>query len=148
MPTYVSPYTVTVISLAGGLAHCRYVDGNNQPVPSNTPLTTQTPKGQEGSLIINFTETTVDTANLRLVGAAVKTIGNDPTMNPYNYLPGTRAPADDQWIDEVIVPWGPDLYTTRGVVLLFAQVTDSGDMVNFFPSSDPQTQNNDTDSAC
>lgn len=46
MPTYVSPYTVTVTSTAGGMSHCSYVDGNGLTVPPGTVLTTSTPKGQ------------------------------------------------------------------------------------------------------
>ncbi|MBA4217136.1 MAG: hypothetical protein IIA03_04660 [Proteobacteria bacterium] len=147
MPTYVSPYTVTVTSTAGGMSHCSYVDGNGLTVPPGTVLTTSTPKGQPGELGFIFKEATVDARTLRLVGAAVKTVGNDPTMNPYNYLPATRTESDGGWTDGVVVPWSADAYTMRGVVLLFAQVNDHGDMVNFFPSSDPQTQN-DQPPAC
>ena len=141
MPTFVPPYTVTVTGTAGGLAKCAYVDGNGQPVPSGTVLTTTTPAGQDGELPFSFVETTVDGMSLRLVGAAVKTVGNDPTMNPYNYLAASRTESDGAWWDAVTIPWSADTYTRRGVVLLFAQVSSSGDMVNFYPSSDPQTQN-------
>lgn len=141
MPTFVPPYTVRVASTAGGMSHCSYVDGNGLPVPHGSVLTTSTPKGEAGELAINFTETVVDGQNIRLVGAAAKTVGNDPTMNPYNYLPATRTESDGAWVDGIAIPWGADNYTTRGVVLLFAQVTDAGDMVNFFPSTDPQTEN-------
>lgn len=143
MPTFVPPYTVTVTSTASGLSQCSYVDGNGLPVPPDAPLTTSTPKGEAGELAIVFTETTVDGENLRLVGAAAKTVGNDPTMNPYNYLSATRTQSADGWVDGVVVPWGPNNYTTRGVVLLFAQVSDAGDMLNFYPSADPQTQNDE-----
>jgi len=143
MPTFVPPYTVTVTSTVGGLSQCTYVDGNGQPVPPDVPLTTSTPKGEPGELAIKFTEATVDGENLRLVGAAAKTVGNDPTMNPYNYLPATRTQTSDGWEDGVVIPWGADNYTTRGVVLLFVQVNDAGDMVNFYPSADPQTQNDE-----
>jgi len=143
VPTFVPPYTVTVSSTAGGLAHCSYIDGNGQPVPAGTVLTTTTPAGEEGSLPITFTETQVGGQNLRLVGSAVKTVGNDSTMNPYNYLPATRTEVSDGWEDGVVVPWAANQFTTRGVVLLFAQVTDAGDMINFFPSIDPQTQNDE-----
>ncbi len=143
MPTFVPPYTVTVTSTAGGLSQCNYVVGTGAPVPPDSPLTTSTPSGQEGQLAINFTEATVDGENLRLVGAAAKTVGNDPTMNPYNYLSASRVQSSDGWVDSVIVPWGANNYTTRGVVLLFAQVNDAGDMLNFYPSADPQTQNDE-----
>ncbi|MDR7268452.1 hypothetical protein J2X20_001081 [Pelomonas saccharophila] len=143
MPTFVPPYTVTVTSTAGGLSQCTYVDGNGLQVPPDALLTTSTPTGQAGELAINFTEAVVDGESLRLVGAAAKTVGNDPTMNPYNYLPATRAQAGDVWVDGVVIPWGPNNYTTRGVVLLFVQVNDAGDMVNFYPSADPQTQNDE-----
>lgn len=143
MPTFVPPYTVTVTSTVGGLSQCTYVDGNGQPVPPDVPLTTSTPNGEPGELAIKFTEATVDGENLRLVGAAAKTVGNDPTMNPYNYLPATRTQTSDGWEDGVVIPWGADNYTTRGVVLLFVQVNDAGDMVNFYPSADPQTQNDE-----
>lgn len=145
MTTFVPPYTVTVTSTAGGLSQCSYVDGNGVAVPQDVPLTTTTPKGKPGVLAINFTEATVDGENLRLVGAAAKTVGGDPTMSSYNYLPATRTPSDDSWIDGVVVPWGADHYTTRGVVLLFAQVDSKGEMVNFYPSADPQTQNDTPD---
>ncbi|MDR7297660.1 MULTISPECIES: hypothetical protein [Roseateles] len=145
MATFVPPYTVTVTSTAGGLSQCTYVDGTGAVVPPDTPLTTSTPRGQDGELAINFAETTVDGEQLRLVGAAAKTVGNDPTMSPYNYLPATRAQSGSAWVDSVVVPWGANNYTTRGVVLLFAQVDDKGDMVNFYPSADPQTQNDTPD---
>ncbi|MDR7331416.1 hypothetical protein [Roseateles asaccharophilus] len=138
---FVPPYTVTVTSTAGGMSKCSYVDGNGNPVPDGAVLTTTTPDGQEGELAINFTEAKVRGKNLRLVGAAVKTVGNDPAMNPYNFLSASRSQAGDAWVDSVVVPWGVDHYTRRGVVLLFAQVSSSGDMLNFYPSSDPQTQN-------
>ena len=146
MPDFVPPYTVTVTGTAAGFAQCSYVDGNNQPVlPAGTPLTTTTPSGEPGELTINFVETQVGGENLRLVGAAVKTVGNDPTMKGHNYLEASRAQqAGDTWLDSVTVPWGPGQYTTRGVVLLFAQVTEAGDMVNFYASVDPQTHNTET----
>lgn len=144
MPTFVPPYTVTVTSTAGGLANCSYVDGTGKPVPSGTPLTTTTPAGQDGQLPFSFVESTVEGKSLRLVGAAVKTVGNDPTMNAYNYLQATRTESDGAWWDAVVIPWSADTYTTRGVVLLFTQVDASGDMVNFYPSADPQTQNDQT----
>ena len=144
MPTFVPPYTVTVTSTAGGLATCSYVDGTGKSVPSGAVLTTTTPAGQDGELPFSFVETTVDGKQLRLVGAAAKTVGHDPTMNPYNYLPATRTESDGAWWDGVVVPWSAGAYNRRGVVLLFAQVDPSGDMVNFYPSSDPQTQNDQT----
>lgn len=145
MPTFIPPYTVTVNSTHGGQSQCSYVDGNNAPVPPNTVLTTTTPKGDEGELPINFIEAKVEGKHLRLVGAAVKTVGNDPTMSPYNYLPATRTLTDIGWVDGVTVPWSADTYTTRGAVLLFAQVNDVGDMINFYPSADPQTKNDNPD---
>lgn len=146
MTVFVSPYTVTVTSIAGGLSHCSYVDGNGLPVPPGTVLTTSTPSGEAGSLEINFTEAVVDGKSLRLVGAAVKTVGNDPTMSTHNYLPASREPigAGGAWVNGISVPWGVDAYTTRGVVLLFAQLNEAQDMVNFLPSTDPQTRNNGT----
>ncbi len=137
--TYASPYTVTVTSTAGGLAHCTYTDASGAVVPAGQRLTTSTPEGQPGALQFNFTES----QSLRLVGAVVKTVGNDPTLNPYNYLGATRDV--ETLLDVVTVPWGVDLYTVRGVVLMFAKVDDNGDMLNFFPSSDPQVQNTDGD---
>lgn len=142
MPTtYVSPYTVTVTSTAGGLAQCSYVDGNNQQVPAGTVLTTSTPAGEPGELVFNFTEATLQRQNLRLVAAVVKTVGNDPTMGAHNYLTASRTESGGQWLDSVIVPWSIDTYTVRGVVLVFAQVDNEGAMMNFFPSADPQTEN-------
>jgi len=141
--TFVSPYTVTVTSTAGGLSQCTFVDGNGVQLPPDAVLTTSTPKGEGGELVINFLEATVNGENLRLVSAAAKTVGNDPTMNPYNYLPASRTESNGSWTDSVVIPWGPDHYTTRGVVLLFVQVNDAGDMVNFYPSADPQTQNDE-----
>jgi hypothetical protein len=143
MSTFVPPYTVIVTGTEGGLSQCTYVDGTGAPVPPDAPLTTSTPAGQDGQLAINFTEATVDGENLRLVGAAAKTVGNDPTMSPYNYLPASRAQSGDGWVDSVVIPWGANHYTTRGVVLLFVQVNDAGDMRNFYPSADPQTQNDE-----
>jgi hypothetical protein len=130
------------------MSKCSYVDGNGVPVPHHAVLTTSTPPGEDGALTINFTETTVDGESLRLVGAAAKTVGNDPTMNPYNYLPASRTQSGDGWVDGVVIPWGPDQYTKRGVVLLFAQVTDAGEMVNFYPSKDPQTENDQPGADC
>jgi len=137
--SYVSPYAVSVTSTAAGLAHCSYTDANGVVVPPGVPLTTSTPEGEAGELQFNFTES----QNLRLVGAVVKTVGNDPTLNPYNYLGATRDAST--LVDGVTVPWGPNLYTLRGVVLMFAQLDANGDMVNFFPSSDPQVKNTDAD---
>jgi hypothetical protein len=142
MTTYVSPYLVTVTSTAGGLAACTYVDGNGVTVPAGVTLTTQTPAGEAGSLDFDFGETVVDGQNLRLLGAAVKTIGNDPAMQPYNYLYATRGQSEKgDWVDYLAVPWAADMYTARGVVLLFASVDASGNMLAFIPSTDPQTQN-------
>lgn len=142
MTTYVSPYQVTVTSTAGGLAACTYVDGNGVTVPSGATLTTQTPAGEAGSLEFDFGETVVDGQNLRLLGAAVKTVGNDPAMQPYNYLYSTREQSEKgDWVDYLSVPWAADMYTARGVVLLFAVVDNNGNMVNFVPSADPETQN-------
>lgn len=146
MPTFIPPYTVTVTSTIGGLSQCTYMDGNGESVPSGAPLTTSTPEGQEGTLAIEYWEATVSGEDLRLVGAAVKTVGNDPTMNPYNYLPASRTNTPNGWMNGVVIPWGADMYTTRGVVLLFAQVDDD-EMVNFYPSADPQTQNTKPPSA-
>lgn len=143
MTTFVPPYAVTVVSTAGDMSRCTYVDGNGQPLPPGTVLTTTTSPGEPGALEINFTEAVVDGKSLRLVGAAVKTVGNDPTMNPYNYLPATRAAQGETWVDGIVVPWGVGMYTLRGLVLLFAQVNDNCDMINFLPSSDPQTQNDE-----
>jgi hypothetical protein len=140
---FTPPYTVTVNNTNGGLANCSYVDSDGQPLPDGTVLTTTTPEGEAGSLAINFVEANVGGQNLRLVGAVVKTVGNDPTMNPYNYLYGTRTQIGLTWRDEIDVPWGVDMYTRRGVVLVFAQVDANGNMVNFFPSADPQAQNDE-----
>ena len=142
MTTYVAPYTVTVTSTTGGLSHCTFVDANGVQLPADAALTTTTPQGQNGSLTIKFVEATVNGENLRLVGAAVKTVGNDPTMYPNDYLGATRTQSGNTWEDAVNVPWSADHYTTRGVVLLFVQVTANGAMVNFYPSADPQTKNN------
>jgi len=142
MTTYVSPYQVTVTTTAGGLAACTYVDGNGQTVPPGVILTTQTPAGEEGSLEFDFGETVVDGQNLRLLGAAVKTVGNDPTMQPYNYLYAVREESEKgDWVDYLTIPWAANMYTTRGVVLLFANVDSNGNMLAFVPSADPQTQN-------
>ncbi|MGQ3051340.1 MAG: hypothetical protein ACT6S0_06120 [Roseateles sp.] len=139
---FVPPYLVTVTATTGGLAQCSYVDGNGQPVPPDAPLTTTTPADQPGNLVINFVEAKVAGQRLRLVGAAVKTVGHDPSLNPHNYLFATRTQcAKGEWTDSVDIPWAPDSYTTRGVVLLFANVDKNGDMVAFIPSADPQTQN-------
>ncbi|MGM9481280.1 hypothetical protein ACS5PN_08840 [Roseateles sp. NT4] len=142
MTTYVSPYQVTVTSTAGGLAACTYVDGNGVTVPPGVTLTTQTPANADGSLEFDFGETVVGGQNLRLLGAAVKTVGNDPTMQTYNYLYAVREQSEKgDWVDYLTVPWSPNTYTTRGVVLLFAIVDNNGNMVAFVPSADPQTQN-------
>jgi hypothetical protein len=111
-------------------------------VPPGVTLTTQTPTGEPGSLDFDFGETVVGGLNLRLLGAAVKTVGNDPTMLSYNYLYATREQSEKgDWADYLAVPWSPDMYTTRGVVLLFASVDADGNMLAFIPSTDPQTQN-------
>lgn len=137
--SYESPYAVSVTSTAGGLAHCSYTDANGVVVPPGVPLTTSTPEGQAGELQFNF----VESQNLRLVGAVVKTVGNDPELGSHNYLGATRDAATG--LDGVTVPWAVDRYTVRGVVLMFAQVDANGDMVNFFPSTDPQVKNTDAD---
>lgn len=143
MTTYVSPYQVTVTSVAGGFAACTYIDGNGVTVPASAILTTQTPAGEPGNLEFDFAETVVGGQNLRLLGAAVKTVGNDPTMQSYNYLYATREESGKgDWADYLSIPWAPDMYTTRGVVLLFASVDANGNMLAFIPSTDPQTQNN------
>ncbi|RZJ13570.1 MAG: hypothetical protein EOP39_00810 [Rubrivivax sp.] len=143
MTTYAPPYTVTVTSTAGGAAHCTYVDGMSQPVPAGTVLTTTSLPGQFGSLKFKFMEAVVDNKSLRLVGAAVKTVGNDATMGPDNYLAATRDNnnPNQRWIDSVVVTWDANTYTVRGVVLLFAEVNAAGDLINFYPTSDPKTQN-------
>lgn len=139
---YVSPYQVTVTSTAGGLAACSYVDGNGVTVPHGAILTTQTPPDTAGCLEFDFTETVVEGKNLRLLGAAMKTVGHNATMQPHNYLYATREESEKgDWTDYLQVEWLPNSYTTRGVVLIFAAVDDNGEMVAFFPSSDPQTQN-------
>lgn len=140
--TFIPPYTVTVVSTEGGMSQCTYVDGNDLPLPLDAVLTTTTPPGEAGALEIGFIETVVDGKSLRLVGAAVKTVGDDPTMNPYNYLSATRIHKRG-WVDTITVTWTPNTYTVRGLVLLFAQVNANGDMVNFYPSSDPQTRNDE-----
>jgi hypothetical protein len=142
MTTYVPPYTVTVSSTATGLAACTYTDATGQQVPRGAPLTTKTASGDEGSLAIQFTETTVSGVELRLVGATVKTVGHKPRLTSHNNLYAERAEqGDGSYLDTVTVPWAPDAYTTRGVVLLFAQVDANGDMLNFVPSTDPEVQN-------
>lgn len=143
--SFVSPYTVTVNSKAGGLAQCSFVDATGAKVPPNTVLTTTTPAGLPGSLQFRF----VEADNLRLLGAAVKTVGNDPALHDYNYLYGNRQKSEDskEWVDSVEVTWGTNMYTLRGVVLLFAQVDDEGRMLNFYPSADPQVRNEDADAA-
>ncbi|MFG6440868.1 hypothetical protein [Roseateles sp. LKC17W] len=138
--TYVPPYTVTVTSTQGGLAACTYIDGQGQVVPDGQPLQTTTPPNEPGSLEFRFTETVVDGRALRLVGATAKTIGNAPTLQPYNNLYATRSP-DDGFVDTLTVPWVPNAFTSRGVVLLFAQLDDKGEMLNFVPSTDPEVQN-------
>ena len=139
--TYYSPYLVTVTSTAGGMAACSYVDARGQKLPPDAVLTTQTRPGAPGRLAFDFVETRVDGQRLRLLGAAVKTVGNDPTMQPYDYLYATRDRGGKGHIDHLSVPWSPDTYTRRGVVLLFGSVDDKGNMIAFIPSSDPQTQN-------
>lgn len=139
---FVPPYQVTVVTTAGGLARCSYVDGSGQPVPPGQTLTTSTPAGEAGSLTFNFEESVVDGKNLRLLGASVKTVGNDPTMYPYNYLYATRETSEEGvTTDSVTVTWSPDTYSKRGVVLLFGNLNNNGDMINFIPSPDPETQN-------
>lgn len=141
MTTFEPPYTVTVSSTQGGVAACSYTDARGVPVPSGTPLTTKTPAGEQGSLSIQFVETVVSGVPLRLVGATVKTIGHDPKLTSYNNLYADRTVSGDGFADTVTVPWAVDAYTTRGLVLLFAQVDDNGDMLNFVPSTDPEVQN-------
>lgn len=139
---FVPPYLVSVTTTAGGLARCSYIDANGKPVPPGQPLTTSTPEGEAGSLTFNFVESVLDGKNLRLLGAAVKTVGNDPTMFPYNYLYATRSTSPDgETTDSVTVSWSTDTYTKRGVVLLFGNLDDEGNMIGFIPSSDPETQN-------
>jgi hypothetical protein len=141
MTTFVPPYTVTVTSTQGDIAACTYIDGNGLVVPDGQPLTTKTPPNEPGSLEIRFTETVVDGQPLRLVGATAKTVGNDPALQPYNNLYAARSEGADGYVDTLTVPWGPNAFNTRGVVLLFAQVDSRGDMVNFVPSTDPAVQN-------
>lgn len=145
MTTFVPPYTVTVVGTAHDMVQCTYVDGTGATVPPDTVLTTNTPRGLEGALAINFTETKVEGKSLRLVGAAVKTVDHDPTMTPANFLSATRTQggSGEDWVNGIVVPWGADMYTLRGVVLLFAEVNNKGAMVNFLPSTDPQTQNDE-----
>lgn len=142
---FASPYTVTVSAINGGVAQCSYFDVDHQPVPAGQPLSTSTQAGLPGELIIGFTETVVAGTPLRLVGAGVKTVGGDPIMNPYNFLAATRAPgaASGEWVDALTIPWGPDKYTLRGVVLLFAQVDANGNVVCLIPSTDPQIKNDE-----
>lgn len=141
MTTYVPPYTVTVNSTAGGLAACSYTDANGRVLPVGTPLTTKTPSGDSGSLEIKFVEATVSGQALRLVGATVKTVGHRATLSAANNLYTDRQESGSGYLDSVTVPWAPDAYTTRGVVLLFAQVDANGDLLNFVPSADPEVQN-------
>lgn len=141
MTTYYPPYTVTVRSTESGFAVCTYTDSHGTTVPPGTPLTTKTAKGDAGSLTIQFTETTVSGVQLRLVGATVKTIGHDPKLSSHNNLYADRQHVGLGYVDTVTVPWAVDAYTTRGVVLLFAQVDASGEMLNFVPSTDPEVQN-------
>jgi len=142
MTTYVSPYLITVTSTAGGLAACTYVDGNGLTVPNGVTLTTQTPANEPGSLGFDFGETVVDGLNLRLIGAAVQTVGDAPTMQPSDYLYATREQSEKGgWADYLTVPWDPNTYTRRGVVLLFASVDANGKTLALIPSADPQTQN-------
>ncbi|NCT81859.1 MAG: hypothetical protein GXC94_01825 [Comamonadaceae bacterium] len=141
MATYIPPYTVTVSSTANGFAACAYTDGNGVAVPEDTVLTTTTAAGKAGNLEFRFTEVPVSGVALRLVGATVKTLGHDPALAPYNNLYAKREETADGYVDTLSVSWAPDAYTTRGVVLLFAQVDAKGGMLNLVPSTDPEVQN-------
>ncbi|PZP35219.1 MAG: hypothetical protein DI603_04925 [Roseateles depolymerans] len=84
----------------------------------------------------------VEANGLQLVGAVANTVGADPALGAANMLAATRAPSSrGGYVDTVTLPWPQDTYTTRGVVLMFAQVDASGMMVNMFPTSDPQVRN-------
>ncbi len=139
MTTYVSPYTATVTSTtADGLAVCSFVDGKNQPVPDGTVLTTGTYPGQPGQLQIRF----VEANSLQLVGAVANTVGGAPALGATNMLTAARAASPrGGYVDTITLPWAADTYTTRGVVLMFAQVDANGMMVNMLPTSDPQVRN-------
>jgi hypothetical protein len=138
-----SPYTVKVVNTGGGVALCAYFDAEHQPVPAEQPLTTETQAGLPGELIIGFAETVVEGTRLRLVGAAVKTRGHEAALDGRNYLVATRSPGatSGEWVDAVVCTWRPGSYTLRGVVLLFAEVDDDGQMLSFLPSTDPQIKN-------
>lgn len=139
MTTFVSPYTATVTTTTpDGMAVCSFVDGKNLPVPDGTVLTTGTYPGQPGTLQIRF----VEANGLQLVGAVANTVGTDPALGASNMLSATRVASQrGGYVDTVTLPWAPDSYTTRGVVLMFAQVDASGMMVNMLPTSDPQVRN-------
>lgn len=138
MTTYYSPYTATVVSTSSGLAQCSFVDGKGNPVPDGTVLTTGTYPGQPGQLEIRF----VEANSLRLVGAVANTVGADPALSGANMLSVARTPSSrGGYVDTVTLPWAADSYTTRGVVLMFAQVDGSGMMQDMYPTSDPQVRN-------
>ncbi|MGM9513264.1 hypothetical protein ACS5PK_03310 [Roseateles sp. DB2] len=133
---YVPPFTVTNVSVQGGVAYPSYTDANGVPVPpglSPIPVT-------KGCTAAGFTFTRQPT--LRLVGGAVKTIGNDPTMEAYNFLDATTTGSGSTTADTVTVPWSAGVESTRGLVLLFAETTTSGSMVAFLPTTDPTIKNN------
>ncbi|MBB2488102.1 hypothetical protein H5407_22980 [Mitsuaria sp. WAJ17] len=133
---FVPPFTITAVSTQGGVAYPTYVDANNVTVPpglSPIPVT-------QGCTAAGFTFTR-QTA-LRLVGGAVKTIGNDPTMMNYNFLDATTTGSGSSTKDTVTVPWDAGVESTRGLVLLFAQTDAQGNMLGFVPTTDPTIKNN------
>ena len=142
---FCSPYTVEVVKITDALAQCEYFDAKQHRVPPDQPLTTSTQPGSAGELRIKFKEATLAGDRLRLAGAAVKTVGHAATLDAHNFVVATRDQerASGQWMDTVVFSWLPGGYTLRGAVLLFAQVDADGNMLNFFPSTDPQIRNNE-----
>lgn len=133
---YTPPFTISSVAVQGGVAYPAYTDANGVQVPpglSPIPVTAGCTAAGFG-----FTRQT----GLRLVGGAVKTIGNDPTMWAYNFLNATSSGSGSSTVDTVTVTWDTGIESTRGLVLLFAQTDAQGNMLGFVPTTDPTVKNN------
>jgi hypothetical protein len=75
-------------------------------------------------------EATTDSP-LALMGAVFKTDGSAPPLNASNFVPAVDG--------EVTIPLNQN--TTRGVILIFAFISNTGEILMLFPTSDPQITN-------
>lgn len=128
------PFTITSVSVQNNVAYATYTDSRGQTVPPGQTTPIAVPQGTT-SAAFSYSRT----PGLRLVAGTVKTIGSDPTMFDYNFLTATSG--GGAVIDTVTVPWQDGVQSTRGVVLLFAQVDGAGNMLGFVPTTDPKIQN-------